>query len=881
MIGKTISHYKILEKLGQGGMGVVYKAEDTKLKRTVALKFLPSELTRDPDAKARFNREAQAAAALNHPNICTIYEVGEHDGQSFIAMELVEGQSLKERIDRGPLPIDDAVSLAVQVGEGLGEAHEKGIVHRDIKPGNIILSSRGQAKILDFGLARLGGDTKLTKTDTTLGTVAYMSPEQASGKEVDRRTDIWSLGVVLYEMLTGQRPFAGEYEAAVVHSILNDAPEPLTARRSNVPMELERIAGKALAKNPSERYPHVEDMLVDLRALRSTTQAHLPPRRAGKLGARGKAAIAGGGFAIIAALILAIKFGLFGSATPTQKGQGADNRKMLVVLPFENLGASEDEYFAGGVTDAITARLAGISGLGVISRQSAIQYKKTTKSVRQIGDELGVGYLLEGTVQRERPGDPASRVRVIPQLIRVADDTNIWADTYDEDMTQVFRVQSDIAERVAKQLDVALLEPERRAIEKRPTENLAAYEVYLRGMEHYQDLGSLSDVDLAVQLFQQAVSLDPRFVEAWAGLSMAYDQLWWVYDRPGAYALQVQAAKRAEELAPDAPATHLALGYVYYVSRDFDKALAHFERSQSLQSSGDAVQAIGFALRRMGKWQEALKHFEDAGRLMPHNYNLYFDCLGYTNTSLRRFDEAEKFIDRALALAPETAYGYLFKAHVLLARNGDIDGAKRVMLEMSRRASMEEAAEDEVTQGFEYTSDLRILPDAYGESLDAFESGSMARFSRTQPAIIATTHLARALIVEAQKGRPSAIARYDSARVYFERAIRSNPQSVYISVHHAGLGMALAGLGRKTEAIREGEDAARMMPLSRDAIVGEQIIRYLAEIYVMCGEREAAIDQLETLLSVPGYMTAALLRVDPLWDPIRSNPRFKRLVEGH
>jgi eukaryotic-like serine/threonine-protein kinase len=880
VIGKTISHYRILEKLGEGGMGIVYKAEDTKLKRVVALKFLPSELTRDAEAKARFIREAQAAAALNHPNICTIFEVGEHEGQSFIAMELVEGQSLKERIDRGPLPIDDAVSLAVQVGEGLGEAHEREIVHRDIKPGNIVLTAKGQAKILDFGLARLGGDAKLTKTDTTLGTVAYMSPEQTSGKEVDRRTDIWSLGVVLYEMIAGQRPFAGEYEAAVVHSILNDAPEPITARRSNVPMELDRIVAKALAKNPSERYPHVEDMLVDLRALRSATQAHRPPRGAKRLGAKSRAAIAGGAAVIAIALIFAIRHGLFAPAAPTREGYGADDRKMLVVLPFENLGVPEDEYFANGTTDAITARLAGVSGLGVISRQSAIQYRKTAKSIKKIGEELGVDYILQGTVQRERPGDPTSRVRVICQLVRVADNTNVWAETYDRDMTAVFIVQTDIAARVANQLDVTLLEPERQAIVKTPTENLAAYEAYLRGEEHYFDLGNLSDVELAVQLFQEAVSLDPRFVEAWAGLSMAYNQLCWVYDRPGAYALEVEAAKRAEQIAPDAPETQLALGYVNYADREFGAALAHFERSQSLRSSGDAIQAIGFALRRMGKWQEALNHFEDAGRLMPHNYNLYFDCLGYTNTSLRRFDEAEKFIDRALALAPETAYGYLFKAHVLLARNGDIGGANRAMREMSRRASMEEAAEDEVTQGFEYTSDLRILPEAYGRSFDALEaSGHIERFRGTQPAIIATTHLARALIIEAQKGRPAALARYDSARVNYERAIRSNPESVYLSVHHAGLGLAYAGLGRKTEAIREGEEAARMMPLSKDAIVGEQIIRYLAEIYAMCGEYEAAIDRIEILLSVPGYMSPALLRVDPLWDPIRSDPRFRRLAD--
>jgi Tol biopolymer transport system component/tRNA A-37 threonylcarbamoyl transferase component Bud32 len=268
VIGKTVSHYKILEKLGEGGMGVVYKAEDTRLRRTAALKFLHPELTRDEDAKIRFIHEAQAAAALNHPNICTIYEVDEHDGRSFIAMEFIEGEGLKDRIERGPLPIDELLSITIQIGEGLHEAHEKGIVHRDIKPGNIMLTSKSQAKILDFGLARLGAHTKITKTDTTLGTAAYMSPEQASGKEVDRRSDIWSLGVVLYEMVAGRKPFMGDYEPAVVYSILNETPEPLTALRTGVPMELERIVSKTLAKDREERYQHVDDVLTDLRILR-------------------------------------------------------------------------------------------------------------------------------------------------------------------------------------------------------------------------------------------------------------------------------------------------------------------------------------------------------------------------------------------------------------------------------------------------------------------------------------------------------------------------------------------------------------------------------------------------------------------------------------
>jgi len=881
MIGQTVSHYKILSKLGEGGMGVVYKAEDTKLHRFVALKFLHPELTRDEEAKARFIHEAQAAATLNHPHICTIYEIDEHEGQSFIAMEYIEGEGLKDRIQKGPLPIDDLLSLAIQIGEGLHEAHEKGIVHRDIKPGNIMLTSRGQAKILDFGLARLGTHTKITKTDTTLGTAAYMSPEQASGKEVDRRSDIWSLGVVLYEMVTGARPFTGEYEPAVVYSILHDNPEPLTSRRSQVPMELERIVGKALAKDASGRYPHVEDMLVDLRALRSATQSRgtTQSQKAAAKGGRNKLVIAGAAVVVIVALGLAIVPRLFRPSTQLREPLAPSGQKMLVVLPFENLGSPEDEYFANGITDAITARLAGMSGLGVISRQSAIQYKKTTKSIKQVGEELGVDYILEGTVQRERPGDPASRVRVIPQLIRVASDTHVWANTYDEEMREVFRVQSDIAEKVATQLNVALLEPKRRAIEKRPTENLAAYEDYLRGSSYYNSV-DLPGAELGVQLLQRAVSADPEFAEAWASLSMAYHALYWAFDRPGTLTLETEAAKRAEELAPDLPETHRALGSVAYAHREFDKALTYYETAQRLRPNGDAAQDVGFALRRLGRWQEALDQFEDARRLTPRDYAIYADGLGITRTYMRRYEEAEWDFDQTISLAPQIPYGYIGKARVLLARDGDVDAAKQVMSEMSRRVNIADVAESQVTQVPDYFAEFRTCPETFTEAFDAFESGPMERFRRIQPAAIATTHLARAEVYEAKGDRRSAIARYDSARVYYERIIRSNPESAYICFYHVALGLAYAGLGRKEEAIREGEEAVRMMPISKDALVGAELVGFLPEIYVMCGEYEAAIDQIETALSVPSFVSAGLLRIDPIWDPLRSNPRFRRLVEG-
>jgi non-specific serine/threonine protein kinase len=884
MIGQTVSHYKVLEPLGGGGMGVVYKAEDTRLKRTVALKFLPPELTRDPEAKERFIQEAQAASALQHPNICVVHDIDETaDGQIFLCLEYLPGQTLKKKVERGPLKITEAIEIAVQVAQGLMKAHEQGIVHRDIKPANIMVTPDGVAKIVDFGLAKLSGPTMLTRAGSTLGTAAYMSPEQARGEPADHRTDIWSLGVVLYEMCAGRRPFDAEYENALTYAILNAEPNPLTGLRTGVPAELERIVGKAMAKNVAARYQHVEDMLVDLRALRSERESHPAPQKPVARGRRRRVVIAAsvlGAVAVVAAAIAIVPSLLTQAGLQKERGT-SDQRTMIVVLPFENLGSPEDEYFANGTTDAITARLASVSGLGVVSRQSAIQYKKSTKPTRQIGEELGVAYILEGTIQRERPRDRASRVRVIPQLIRVADDTHIWAEIYDKEMTEVFRVQSEIAENVATQLDVTLLEPERRAIEKRPTENLAAYEGYLQALDHLNSM-KISDVETSVRLLREATSLDHNFAEAYAYLAMAHHELYWAFDSPGELALEMEAAERASDLAPDLPETQLARGFVAYAQRDFLRALEHFESADRLRPTGETAQAIGFTLRRLGRWQEALAYGEKARRLMPRSATVYTDILGVTLEFLRRFEEAVQAADRSIAISPEEPEGHLLKV-AALAKRGDLKEAKEALLEMSRHTARADVAENQVPQGLTVWTPgtlFRLFPETFTESYTAFEAGPIERYRDTQPAVIASSHLARALLYEATGERPSAHDRFDSARICFERILRSNPKSAYVAAYQSDLGLACAGLGRCEEAIRAGEKAVRLMPISKDAAVGVALVGNLAEIYLRCGRTEEAIDQIEKCLSVPSGMTTGFLRVDPLWSPLRDTRRFRRIVEA-
>jgi len=498
MVGKTISHYKILEKLGEGGMGVVYKAEDIKLRRTVALKFLPPELTRDPEAKERFIHEAQAAAVLDHPNICTVYEIEEAEGQTFIAMACIEGQNLKDKIESGPvgangrspLPIDEALDIAIQVAEGLQAAHEKGIIHRDIKSANIMVTEKGQAKIMDFGLAKLAGQVRITKTGTTLGTVAYMSPEQARGETVDSRMDIWSLGVVLCEMFTGQLPFKSEYDQAVVYSILNEEPEPMTGMRTGVPMELERIVNRTLAKSPDERYQHVDEILAELKRVKQEIDSGRPGAHAEIIPARpSRPRLFPWLVGSVTVMVLGVLLLLVNPSSryAVLKWLGFDLvpiEKHLVVLPFTNVGeVLTSQAFCDGLMETLTSKLTQLEqfhGSLWIVPASKVR-ERGVASVGEARRAFGVTLAVTGSVQRLD-----DKVRMTLNLVDAETERQLRSLVIDDSLAKVSALQDSTAIELAEMLEVQLQPEEYRFLTAGGTTVPEAYDLYLQSRGYLQ-----------------------------------------------------------------------------------------------------------------------------------------------------------------------------------------------------------------------------------------------------------------------------------------------------------------------------------------------------------------------------------------------------------
>ncbi len=878
--GGQIGQFRIERELGRGGAGVVYLAHDTKLDRPVAIKSLPAELMDNPKARSRFAREARVLASLNHPNIATIYEeFKEAEGVGYLVLEYVPGDTLAERIRRGRLKVEEALTIGLQIAEAVAAAHEHGVIHRDLKAGNIKITPEGKVKVLDFGLAKaVGGETldqqsTITQPGQVMGTPAYMSPEQARGKPTDKRSDIWSFGCVLYEMLTATVPFKGETISDTLANILQTEPN-WQALPQSTPTNIVVLLRRCLEKDPRQRLRDIGDARIEIsETLRLTAPAPAittPSSVSFKQGIAGKQklrkmAMITGAVIVIVLSAVAVRFILEQPTRPSSKGI------RLVVLPFENLGSTEDEYFAAGITDAITARLAGIGGLGVISRQSAMQYKDREKSAQVIGKELRVDYILEGTVQRERPSDPTSRVRIIPQLIRASDDTHVWADVYDNDMSEVFRVQSDLAEQVAQALDITLLEPERRALRSRPTENIEAYEYYLRGNEYYYRSFLENDFRIALGMYEKAVELDPTFALAYAQLSRAHLYVYWMYyDHSDArLAMAKEAVDRVFQLNPNLPEAHLALGHYYYHGHlDYDRALEQFAIAWKSQPNNSGLLSFtGFVQRRQGKFEQALANLKKASELDPR-YGRLVGEIGDTYVLLHNYPEAERYFNQAISLAPDLPGFYSKKAQLYLRREGSTEKARAVLEEALQNTKL--AEDTDIVNSL-------VMLDVY----DGNYQGALDRLSLKSEDIddqdyFIPNALRCAQIYGYMKKKEPAKKYHDEARSILESKIEERPEDARF---HSSLGIAYAGLGRKEDALREGKLGVKLLPVSKEAMVGLCRVEDLARIYVMVGEFDAAIDQIEFLLSVPGKMSIPLLRLDPVWEPLRDHPRFKRLLE--
>ncbi len=648
MIGQTISHYRITSQLGQGGMGIVYEAEDTNLGRHVALKFLTPAMENDANLLQRFQREARAASALNHPNICTIHGIEQHDSQHFIVMELLDGESLGDRIRRGSIDLETVLTLGVQLADALESAHSKGIVHRDLKPANIFITSRGQAKILDFGVAKIDGRAatdnnsmvatvrrdQLTSAGQTIGTIAYMSPEQARGEITDARTDLFSLGTVLYQMATGFLPFQGDTSAMIFDAILNREPPPPQQLNVSLPPEFGRIIGQALEKDRDLRFQSATDLKTGLKRLKRDLDSS----------SRQAAADSG-----------------------TGSRRAASTDHSIAVLYFENLsGMKEDEYLRDGITEDITTELSKIKNLKTFSRAMVLTYRDKSVTAGQIGKELGASYVLTGSLRRA-----GARLRINAQLVDAATDFPLWSERYDREMADVFEVQDEIAQKIAAALRITLSPQEQQALSAKPTENLQAYDLYLRGRNYARRVGR-QDLQFALQMYENAVALDPDFTLAHAGLGKVCAEYYYHFERKQQWIDRaISATQKASARGHDAPEIQCAEAWVMFAEGRYDatveKLRAALKRDPDLDGG---YYLLGRALFSAGRYQEVVDMAEEAMAHAGENYNTTIpihNSLG----ALGKTDALKNYLHRELAMYEEQVKKVPEDARVRVLLAGD------------------------------------------------------------------------------------------------------------------------------------------------------------------------------------------------------------------
>jgi eukaryotic-like serine/threonine-protein kinase len=845
-----------LSLLGRGGTATVYLAHDLRHDRPVALKVVHQQLAESVGAE-RFLREIRFVARLSHPHILPLFDSGEAAGLLFYVMPYVAGESLRQRLEReGQLPVATAVGIAREIALALDYAHRHGVIHRDIKPENILFEDN-QAVVADFGVATAmesAGSDRLTATGLAVGTPAYMSPEQAGGASgIDGRSDIYSLGCMLYEMLTGEPPFVGPTPQSVMAKQVVAPLPSIRTRRPDLADSIERVLARALAKEPGDRFATAAEFTA---ALEGAGPVAGPDRGAGHR----RAALLVGAGAIAATVVL---FAL-GNADRREK---PPETPRIAVLPFQNLGAAEDGYFSDGITEEITSRLAMIPRLGVISRTSAEQYRETGKSVKEIGRELGVDYILEGSVRWEKGGG-ASRVRVTPQLIRVSDDRHLWAGRYDETLEEVFQVQSRIAEQVATELDLALQRPDHEALAVKPTGDLRAYDFYLRGNDYFDRPADPDAYRAAEEMYAKATQLDPSFALAFARLARTHISQFHFSDRTqGRLALARSAADSALQLQPQLAEAHLAQGQIHYWGElDYEAALREFRAAHAADpGNGDLAWARGLVERRLGQWDQAIGDLRRASELDPRSVVKLLDLF---EVHLRRRDyaEAQKYLTRALELEPNSP-SYIFQSLLIVSRDGDFEAAVEAVKAGVRRAGADDMAlwTPQFDLGAAIWKELDSTAQAAVDRLDIGQFGSDS----------SAYYLGKAKARRYRGDTRIANAYFDSAATALEGRSRARPDDPEL---RAELASAYAGLGRRDAAMREGQRAVALRPPSEDTWLGVDMVRNLAVVYATLGQADSAVKQLRFLLTVPSWISVPGLRADPTWDPIRGDPGFQALI---
>jgi len=861
--------YEWLEEIGRGGQGVVYRAHQKSLNRTVALKVIGlGRWTTEAHLK-RFRREAEAAASLDHPCIVPIYKVGERDGSCYISMKFVEGGQLDEVAERQPIPIRHAVELIAKLARTVQYAHQHGILHRDIKPGNILLDAKGEPHLTDFGLARLvETENTITRTLEVMGTPSYMAPCQAAGetRKVSKVTDIYGLGAVLYQLLTGHPPFAGGTTYETIKLVLETEPRHPRLLNPKVDRDLSTICLKCLEKDPRLRYSSALALAEDLehwlkhepiRAKRSGVFTHA------RKWVRRQPAIA----TLIAALV-ALAAAMGWNVWKSELFRAAPE-KSIAVLPFENLSRDPDNaYFADGVQDEILTNLIRISDLKVISRTSTVQYKSgAARNLRNIGHELGVVYVMEGSVQRA-----GNRVRVTGQLIDARTDRHLWAQIYDRDLADMFAIQSEIAKAIAEQLQAKLSPREKELIEKVPTTDLVAYDRYLRAQELFADtsdpIHAREKLPQAAHLLEEAVTRDPQFLAAWCLLSRIHGVTYFRgHDHTVARLDQANAAVQAAlRLQPDAGEAHLALAnYYYHGLRDFERARRELAIAQrTLPNSAEVFRYTGFIDRREGHWEEATRNIERGLELDPRNFFILQQlALAYQWQHLYA-DEARTY-DRVLTIVQADPNSRILRALVAVDWRADIKPFQATLATL-------------VAENPSIAPDIDPPLYALCERTAAAATRTLTNFPREGVVNNGVNYpytYWEGVVARCQGDSAKARMAFTAARKEVEESVEKQPDfAAVLSL----LGTIDAGLGRKEEALREGRRACELLPISKDAIDGGDIAINLAHIYAWTGEKDRAIEQIAAVERVPNSLSYGLLKLHPYWDSLRGDSRFEKIV---